>query len=162
MKKIISTILAFALFITALVVIPDSTAKADTISFPVNETTTYEYFEDGSYYMTTLVILPSTERTTTNITVQKTGGYLNSDNEVIWSATLTGKFTYNGSTSSCTDASISTYFNSTVWKLTSSSASKSGSTASGTATAKAYYLGVPVATKSVSLSITCDKDGNLS
>lgn len=161
MKKIIPAILTLALLLASVAFTPDMTVKAATATIPVNETTTYEYFEDGSYYMTTITILPSIERSSTIITVQKTGGYLNSENEVLWSATLTGKFTYNGSSSSCTDSSISTTFNSSAWKLSSSSASKSGSTASGSATAKCYFVGVAVGSKTVSLTINCDKNGNL-
>ncbi len=162
MKKKFFKILSLILIFTFTLSVPFSTAKAsDTDSTEAPDSVTYEYFDDGSYIMTTITILPSTARTTNYVTATKTGAYLNADNELLWSVTVTGSFKYTGTTSTCTDASVSTTFKSSAWKLVSSSASKSGNTATATADGKYYFVGLPVATRSITVTLTCDKNGNL-
>lgn len=83
----------------------------------------------------------------------------NSAGSIVASYTLTGTFTYNGITSSCTAASCSTSINNNAWKFTSKTASKSGNKAIGSFTAE---CSTPSQTISKSMSITCSKDGIIS
>lgn len=90
----------------------------------------------------------------------KTTEYKNISGVTLWSVSVTGTFTYNGSTSSCTACSHSTAFYSSAWSLKSATHSISGNTANATATATHTILGIPVDhTKTVTLQ--CDRNGNL-
>lgn len=122
-----------------------------------------EYFENGDYLTTTIFVDSFTQtRATSTKSASKTTTYCNSSGTVVWTFTVTGKFSYNGSTSSCTSASHSYDIKSSAWKVSSASSSKSGSTVSGTIVAKQYQLGVCLNTITRNQSLTCDKNGNLS
>ena len=108
------------------------------------------------------VIESSMTRATSTKTAKKTGSYKNSSGTVLWSVTVTGTFTYNGTTSSCTKSVVSTSVSNSNWKISSSSSSKSGNKATATATAKCFYDGPMISTTSKTVTLTCDKNGNLS
>ena len=55
--------------------------------------------------------------------------YKGSDGTTYWAVTVTGTFTYNGTTTSFTQSLVSTKNNSVSWKLSNAKASKSGATA---------------------------------
>lgn len=84
------------------------------------------------------------------------------DNSVAWEIILSASFKYDGTTSSCTSSSCSVIINDNSWIAASHSSSKSGNTAYGTATLKHQVLGVVTSTSTHNLSLTCDKNGNLS
>ena len=122
---------------------------------------TIEYFPDGSYGITEIVEY-SDKAVTGTKTSSKNYKYYNSSNELLWKVTLTATFTYNGSTSSCTSASPGhTVYNSN-WKVKTATASYSGNTATGNYTVKRYALLVPVETVNKTLTLKCDKNGNVS
>jgi len=128
--------------------------------FAVNENVQITYYEDGSYLVEKVVT--QKERASGRVTGSKTGSHYDSGGTIAWEAVLTGSFTYTGSTSSCTSASISTTVYNSAWYTASKSASKSGNTAYGSATMGRKNLGVTVQNVPVSLTLTCDADGNLS
>lgn len=97
-------------------------------------------------------------RATSTKTAKKTANIKNSSGDVLWSVTVTGTFSYNGSTSTCTSA---TAYNS-YWKIYSHSSSKSGNTASATATAKNYFDGTVISTLKKTVTLTCSPTGTLS
>ena len=70
---------------------------------------------------------------------------------------VTGKFTYNGSTSKCTSASATAASNSSSWKITDKSSSRSGNEAKASATAQRKGVDYH---RTVTLS--CSKTGKLS
>ncbi len=137
------------------------------ISFPItalaNDETAIssyvEYLDDGSYIVT--------ENETRNISVMatstkshvKTSTYYNADNEKLWSITLTGTFTYTGSSATCTKSTATYTIYNSRWKVTSAVASKSGRKAVGDFTAKLYTLGIPVKTVTRTLTISCSNTG---
>ena len=88
--------------------------------------------------------------------------YTSSNGITQWKATLKATFTYDGSTSRCTSVdspSVVIYDN--TWSLDSKSCSKSGNTATGNITmAKKLLLGSSKAP--ITLTLSCDKNGNLS
>jgi len=91
----------------------------------------------------------------------KTTEYKNISGVTLWSVSVTGIFTFNGSTSSCISCSHSTAFYNSEWSLKNAIHSMSGNTASATATATHTVLGIPIDhTKTVTLQ--CDRNGNLS
>lgn len=118
------------------------------------------YFSDGSYMVETLTVYST--RAAGSISGNKVKTWYDSDGNMEWSTTLSGSFTYTGSSSTCTSASVSTSISNSHWYTSSKSASKSGSTASATVTMGRKTLGVTVETRTVSLTLTCDANGNLS
>ena len=124
-----------------------------------------EYYPDGSYYIVTIsshTSFTSFLQTRGTKTETKNGSHYNSNGSIAWKASITATFTYNGTSASCTDVSKSTTIYDSAWKCTSSSCSKSGATATGNFTFKRYVLLVPVQTVNKTLTLTCDKNGNVS
>lgn len=126
-----------------------------------SESIYYKYLEDGSYYEITILENTMTRASSTK-TATKRAKYVNSSNVTVWEVSVTGTFTYNGTSSTCTASSVATKSYSTNWKITSQSASKSKNKAIAKATAKYYYDGSLVTTANKSVTLTCDKNGNLS
>lgn len=150
MKRILCFILMSAML---LCVIPVQSSAAERNLETI-------YFEDGSY-MTVEVITKST-RASGSVSGSKPYTYYNSNGSAQWKATLSGSFTYTGSSATCTSSSVDATIYNSAWYVSSKSASKSGNTASASVTMGKKMAGVTVMTKTVSLSLSCDKNGNLS
>lgn len=116
--------------------------------------------ENGNY------IVVTTEEFGTRATQTKSGSkkytYSNNSGEVEWVITLSGTFTYTGTTSTCTASSVDVTINASKWYVVSESASKSGSTATANVTMGRKFLGITVEKLDNNLTLTCDKNGNLS
>ena len=125
----------------------------------------YEYFDDGSYIVTTITEEPTVSfaRATSTKTASKTATYKSSSGASLWSVTVTGTFSYNGSSAKCTAVTGSASSNSSYWKVSSPSCSKSNASASATATGKQYNTSGTI-TRSVSRTATlsCSASGKLS
>lgn len=127
------------------------------------QSVTVEYLEDGSCYETIITVddTVSGDSGIMSASKTKTGSkkttYKNKSGDVLWYVKVTGKFTYNGSTSKCTSASASAVSNSSSWKIIDKSSSRSGNKAIGKATAKEQSTSL---TRTVTLS--CSKTGKLS
>lgn len=121
--------------------------------------TTIEYLDNGDYIET--IITWEESPTRSSKTASKTSNYKNSDGDIMWSVTVRGTFTYNGTTSSCTACSHSTTAPASSWTIKSASSSKSGNTATANAVATFKTL---LITKdySMSVSLTCSPNGTLS
>lgn len=154
MKKLIS------IFLTAIMLF--STAMT---SFAVDYADSeIAYFADGSYVeieIKSYDVRASVYATKTK-TADKKITYRNSDNELIFDATVTGTFTYTGSSATCTNSTISYNVYDSKWKITEATASKSGNKAIGDITAKRYLLGIPVQTVEQTITLTCSAAGVLS
>ncbi len=150
MKKLTSILL------TAITLI--LTTCFSTNAIKPSEVIDIEYFDDGSYIVVTIEEVSSTKGSKT----KTKNYYFHNSNEVLqWKATLTASFTYNGSTASCTSASASYVIYDNSWHNTQSTASKSGATATGNFTFKHYVLGIPTKTINKTLTLTCDRNGNI-
>lgn len=136
-------------------------------SFPVfasaAETTVNQsiiHYDDGSYLVITI------QETTARATGTKSGTaiyeYNNADGSVAWQATLKGTFTYNGSTATCTSSSCDITINASEFYVVSKTVGKSGGTATASVTMGRKFLGITIAQDAYELTLTCDKDGNLS
>ncbi len=159
MKRLFSLIFSFALvFILPFNVLAITNSNESTIQ------TSVEYFDDGSYITTTITEEQSYYSTyaTTTKNGSKTTTYTGSDDEVKWSATLHGTFTYTGSSSTCTSSSITYSSSDSDWRITSATSSKSGNKAIGDVTAKQYVLGIPLKTVNETITLTCSATGTLS
>ncbi len=92
-----------------------------------------------------------------NKTASKKYTYRNSSGSSLWTLTLRASFSYNGSSSSANNASTSYSISNRDWSCDSHDAYTSGNTAYGEGTFSSSFG----ASKSASLSIRCDKNGNV-
>jgi hypothetical protein len=137
MKKIVSIMVAIVVMFTMSVpVFADVIDSGETSGAVMTETT---YLSDGSYCISTIEVnepgasasgmsLLSASATSTKTASKKTT-YYNGSDEVMWYVMVTGTFTYNGSTSTCTSSVVTAAAPNSYWKIASKSASKSGNQA---------------------------------
>ena len=90
-------------------------------------------------------------------TAAKTEKYKNASGEVMWSVSVTGTFSYNGSSCTCTKATSSTTKPSSMWSLSNKKVSKSGNKAIASVTGHA-----PGVTVTRTVTLTCSPSGKLS
>ena len=148
MKKLIS--LAMAALITACMTV---TAFAE----PVVTGTEVIQLEDGCYAVVTTVEEELETRAASQTkNASKNYKAYNRQNKLLWTYTLTGQFTYNGTTSKATSAKDSYKISNSDWSKDYSKATKSGDTVYGEAT-----FSCPIEELSCELEITCDEDGNI-
>ena len=84
------------------------------------------------------------------------------DDEMQWQIRLSGSFTYNGTTASCTSSSCTVTIYNNAWYMDSKTAWASSNTAYATVEMGRKLLGVTVKRETVDLTLTCDKNGNFS
>ena len=157
MRKIFAFLLTFIMALSTTCIAFAGEMPAQSNTYPAE----YEYFDDGSYIVTTITEEPAVSfaRAAGTKTASKTATYKSSSGASLWSVTVTGTFSYNGSSAKCTSSSVSANSYSSLWKINSKSASKSGASASATATAKYYDSSTY---KSLSVTLTCKANGVLS
>lgn len=109
-----------------------------------------------------IISTASVTRATNSITGKKTASIKNSSGSILWSVTVIGTFTYTGSKAICTSSSVSAQSNDSRWKISSKSHSKSGNTATATASAKYYLDGSVISTQTKTVKLTCSASGKLS
>lgn len=154
MKKLKIFLLTLALIFS--VNIP---TQAQSVEIPFSE---IEYLENGDYIETTITILPSSRKSST-CTGRKTTNYKNSAGTTLWSVTVRASFSYvTGKSSKCTSASGYSTSKSSSWKVSSATTSKSGNSATATATGTQYRNSKPVGSITRSVTLSCDTYGNLS
>ena len=117
-------------------------------------------FNDGSYIVVELS--ENLVRATNTKTQTKTSKYYNSNDVLQWTVVLTGTFTYNGTTSSCTASNCSITISNDNWYTISKASGKSGNTATADVTMGYKLLGITTTKKTLNMTLTCDKDGNFS
>lgn len=133
--------LVFALNLMAIPAMAAEVAAGDAI-----------YYEDGSYAVITQgpVTRSSTDR-------EKIYTYYNPQGQRCFAYVLCAVFTYNGVTSSANSCSYKANIYRQGWDIKSHSEYVSGSTAYG----RAVFTGPNGETRNVSLTLTCDKNGNI-
>lgn len=137
MKKV------FALYLSImLIVLPCFSAWAAT---------------DDMIFTTAIV----SERTRSTVTGHKSYSPTDGSGSTIATATLTGSFTFNGTTSSCTGASCDVTIYNNSWSTKSVNAYTSGYSAIAEVTIIRKLLFITVETKSFSITLSCDRYGNL-
>ena len=146
MKKV-SILLVIALIISLLVPFNVSaTAQTDTQRF---------VFSDGSYII--LEISETGSRASNTKSGDKVYTYYSASDVRQWKATVIGTFTYDGTTATCTAVSTNFTVYASGWALDSVSKYKSGNKAIGD-----FYISCSLWETSVRVTLTCDKNGNLS
>ena len=159
-NKIIITLLVICLIILA---VPTAYAQNNT-QYNLTETGSYtEYYDDGSYSVTTIEQSPVSRATAHQILGKKTIDLYNSDDELQWTYTLIGTFTVEfGVSSVCTDSTYTIEIADSNWHLTAHDNSYSGNIAYGTATIKKKVLFITTTTYDIEADVSCDVDGNVS
>ncbi len=153
MKKIISIFLAL---VTLVLMIPAAQASVQTSTSDLD----IIYLEDGGYIMVELNTNSDTARAT--VSKSKVATRYSDDDEMQWQIRLSGSFTYNGTTASCTSSSCTVTIYNNAWYMDSKTAWASGNTAYATVEMGRKLLGVTVKRETVDLTLTCDKNGNFS
>jgi hypothetical protein len=125
-----------------------------------------EYLEDGSYFTVT-VTTNHTSGSAAPFSATRSGSktttYHSSSGSKLWSVTVTGTFTYGtGSQAACIKSTVSSNTYSTFWKITNSSASKIGNSASAAATGTQYRNSAPIDSITKTVTLTCSVNGTLS
>ena len=165
MKKLISIALVLTLTLCTFSFCVSATSE-DTFDREKVIRRTVEYFSDGTV-METVITEEASVNTARATQYTKSGTksntLKNADGDVLWSFTLRGQFdVVEGVSSVCTLAKHSYNIYDNSWSLDSASTSKSANKAIGNATFKKKVLFVTTDTKSFTLTLTCDKYGNLS
>ena len=88
--------------------------------------------------------------------------YYDGTGTAVWRATLTGTFSYDGSSSYCSAASLSFHAYDSAYYKVSGNAYPSGSSAVADFTVGYRVSGVTVSTTNHHMSLSCDANGNLS
>lgn len=123
-----------------------------------------EVYPDGSYWEVTIEehAAPSV-RAAQSKSGTKTGKYTDKNGKVLWSVTVSGTFTYNGTSASCTKSSVSILDASINWTVSDQSAWRSGATAYASAIGhEKNSLGQEMRTLYRQVSLTCSTEGKLS
>lgn len=121
------------------------------------------YNEDGSYVVVTIStdnLLITRASKTRTATVKH--DYHNAAGDLDWTASMTASFSYDGLTSRCTSVGtpvITIYDN--IWSVYSKSSSKNSNTATGNITMAVKQL-IGTSKFPVTMTLTCDKNGNVS
>ena len=144
--------LSFTLaFVLILAVLPCQTHAAETDDAGII------YLDNGDYI--TIEISSATTRTTAS--KSKTFKYHNSSGEEEWRAVLSGTFTYNGTTATCTASSCDVTITDTAWSVNSKTVGKSGASATAELTMCKKLLGfITTSEKSLSMTLTCSPNGD--
>lgn len=125
----------------------------------------YSYVEElpDGYYATVYVDVTNANARSTTQTAHKEYYITSSSNEVVAKYTLTATFTYPyNNTAKCTSATYSTKIYNSNWSFSDCSATTSGNKASGHFVATHKVLGITASTIDKTITLTCDKNGNIS
>lgn len=148
MKRILSCLLV-AVFVWMLIPLSEA------------ETAIVEYLPDGSYFVTTIAAEDGPcLRGYTN--QQRNSTYYNNSGVAQWKMTLYASFYYDGTTSYANSCLVSYTIYHDAWYYEEKQEETNGNVASGTLKMAYKVLGITIYTRSRSLTITCDKDGNIS
>ncbi len=153
MKKIISLFSALLI----MFVCPMTALSAEYR--PQQTEQTVEYFEDGSYMITKLETEQFSPFATSTTRKTKSADYYSNSGKLLWVVSLTGNFSYTGSSATCTSSSASYKIYDDAWKVTASKADKNGRQAIGNFTVKKYTLGIPLSTVNKTITISCSNTG---
>ncbi len=164
MKKITSIILS-VLFIVSVCSFTASAAEVSIEKQGKLVSETVEYFDDGSSVVTEIYEYdaPQGRSSTYSKTATKAKTIRNADGDVLWKFKVTGTFSVNdGVSATCTAASYSVSDLASSWSLKSATATRSGNKATANGTFQKKALFVVINTQDCSVTLQCDKNGNLS
>lgn len=152
MKRLACCVMAMVLLAAMLPVFGNAAAYGEEV--------VTEVFADGSYETESIYKMQT--RAGGTISGSKVRNHYDSKGTLCWQFVLNGSFSYTGSSATCTSSTCSVSIYSQGWYVISKNASKSGNTASANATMGNQIDGGKVNQASASLTLRCDKNGNLS
>ena len=120
------------------------------------------YHDDGSREETDIVAYASPQKGVKQITGSTTKRWYDSSNQLVWKVKLTGIFQYDGTSSICTNAYTTVNLYQSGWTVISENTTHSGNTAHSVVTLGMYVGGALMTAGYSNLSLSCDKNGNLS
>ncbi len=149
MKKIIS----FLIVLVSLFALATAPISAKNI------TTETEYFEDGSYCVTEIVNEDKSfiSRAISTTSGTKTDSYYSATGALLFTLSVRGTFNYNGTVARATASSYSYSINNTSWSFVGGSSSYTANRATANGTFEKAG-----AERTLSVTLYCDQDGNLS
>lgn len=119
----------------------------------------YEIIEENNGYYTEVVTYEIEQVQTRSVSTKKGAkdyNYKNSNGEILWTVTVYGTFEFDGTTSRCTDATVTVSNISSGWNVFSKKANASGNQA----VAQVIMRYLPTAIlKQVNLTLTCSPTG---
>lgn len=131
MKKMISIIMSITFLFSCFVA--NTYAYEEQIIYQSIE----QSFDDGSYIET--IIEQSAPLTRAkSLSGSKTKNYKDKNGNIIWYLKVNGKFSYNGTSATCTESKIEAKSSDFNWKISNKKATRSGATAKASCTAKKY------------------------
>lgn len=148
--RVLALVLACLLLTAALPVAGYANSNAEQVM----------YFDDGSYILVS--ICQDFSREAGKKTGTKTYTYRSNAGETLWVATLEGTFAYTGASSVCTNAFCDVTVYSGNWSTGNKTVQKQGNSAMAELTMVRKALNVTLKSVPVTMSLTCDADGNLS
>ncbi|MDD4593249.1 MAG: hypothetical protein PHG06_22950 [Parabacteroides sp.] len=167
--KRIATVLSLSILVVAMLAFP--AYAEDPANVSSTSDTQLELFSDGSYAIIDTTIEYATiydqesvvatnaiavASTSSTKTASATYTYYSNSGDKKWSLTVTGRFSYNGSTSKATSASVSHKIFGSGWSCSDTSHSISGATAKATGTFKYGFL-----TKNAAIGLKCSAKGTI-
>lgn len=152
MKRLACCVMAMVLLAAMLPVFGNAASYGEEV--------VTEVFADGSYETESIYKMQT--RAGGTVSGSKVKNYYDSKGTLCWQFVLNGSFSYTGSSATCTSSTCSVSIYSQGWYVISKNASKSGNTASANATMGNQIDGGKVNQASASLTLRCDKNGNLS
>ena len=150
MKRILALLIALCLIAT----VPLTTSATS------NTDDSVIYLDDGSYIVVTVSSFDT--RASGTKSGSKSYNCYTPQDELEWKAVLSGTFTYNGTSATCTSSSCNITVYDTSWYEVSKTATRSGNTAYATFTMGRKVLGITVSKREYSLTLSCDANGILS
>lgn len=152
MKRIVLVVLMLLVFLSTLL-------NAFAAEYTA-ETDSYIYLEHGDYIRIEVSSIDTRE--SSRKVGNKTYIYYNSSDKELWRATLTGSFTYTGTSAVCTSSSCSVAISDANWSIVSKTAGRSDNSATASVIMERKLLGVVIDNAEVRMRLTCDNYGNLS
>ena len=95
------------------------------------------------------------------VTKTKYCNYFDSNGKLLWSVRLQATFTYNHRKAVCVSSEITYEIRDADWKMLSYTSEEEGSIATCDFSISQYKLGVPLKLIERTLTLTCDKEGNV-
>ena len=131
------------------------------------QATTNETLADDTLYYETVIeetasFSPMASNTAKTKTGYKTTYCKNANGTVLWSVTVTARFSYNGATATCISSSISTTIKDSSWKISNKYSTRCSNYGTATATANKYSSGKIINTITKTVKLTCSPNGTLS
>lgn len=139
--------------------------NGDYITYSISDSKNDLQNEDAMSVLTRLLHLlrRMLQMLTGTKTVQKTKyvNYYDKNGTLLWTVTLTARFAYSKSNVKCEAAAVNAEMFDPDWRLISAATEKSGPTATARFTVRQTKLGVPLKTIEKTVTLTCDRNGNV-